>query len=144
MARWVFLVPRGWRRSSRDRESALPAPGSWSQNWPGPAGSERAVGWPRNKHHAEADDEVADEGTCTFKPAARGSAIQVGRFPRAATNYFPSNRIRRRPLRIGYVAAGVVAIPILTPFPDVAGHVVESQGIRQLLPDRLCPEAAVG
>ena len=32
------------------------------------------------QHHAEADDEVADEGTRRFKPAAGGAAIQVGRF----------------------------------------------------------------
>src|SRR6266511_3825350 len=96
---------------------------------------------PDDEYDAEADDEVADEGTRSFKPAAGGAAIQVGRFPRAATNYFPSNGIGRWPLRIGDVAARVVAIPILTPLPDVAGHVVESQGIRQLLPDRWCPEA---
>ena len=44
---------------------------------------------------------------------------------------------------IGDGAARVVAIPILTPFPDIAFHVIQSPGVGQLQTDRVRRDAIV-
>ena len=42
-----------------------------------------------------------------------------------------------RTCRIGLNSARLDAVPILTPFPDIPFHVVQSPGIGKLLPDRV-------
>jgi len=41
------------------------------------------------------------------------------------------------PLWIGDISGGVVAVPVLAPFPEVAVHVVEPPGVRLLSADRM-------
>src|SRR5436190_749095 len=77
----------------------------------------------KDQDHAEPNDEVTDGRMCRLKPTPGGTAIELGGFPRAATNDFPANRIGRGSLGVGHGAAWVIAIPILTPFPNIALHV---------------------
>lgn len=96
------------------------------------------------QYDAEADDEIADEGAGAFDGAAGGAAVELGGFPGSATVYFDADRVGRGALRVNDGAAGVGAIPILAPFPDISGHVVKSPGCRnagqfQIELRELCP-----
>ena len=82
-------------------------------------------------------------GAGTFHPATtlrslgpkpwKAAYVQPSRRPTDGRYGDNPNRFRFRPLRVGLRACGVVAIPIVTPLPDVTEHVVESEGIGCLL-----------
>src|SRR5258705_10929571 len=77
------------------------------------------------QHDADPNDEVSDERTRPFDGTTRGAAIQLERLPCSSTNYFETNWIGSRSLRIDLRSARIRAVPILAPFPNISLHVVE-------------------
>src|SRR5207253_381983 len=80
----------------------------------------------------------------TLNPEGRTTIL--GRLqPRAATPY-PAIRLRRpwwSPLRVLVVQQVVLAIPVFAPFPHVAVHVVQPEGVCGKLADRGCERVPV-
>ena len=85
----------------------------------------------RCPHEAEAQDEVTEAGR---GPTTIRRAAETGRI---APTPAPVHAVRARP-RTGRLkrALSIVAIvpPVLTPLPNVPAHVVEAEGVRELLP----------
>src|SRR5439155_615353 len=87
-------------------------------------------------------DGVVSPGRHQLVTTSRAEMIGIDA-PRSATHHSMCSRIR--PLRINNVILGILAVPILTPLPNIAMHVVQSPRIRWEAAhgDRLFPVQAL-
>ena len=88
----------------------------------------------RNYGHPEADEVAADRRA--VHEAARRPAKPGGAIPTPAPNH--PIRARGSPLGARHRDAGIVAIPIMTPLPNIPVHVVQTPCVGSLLTNGMC------
>ncbi len=87
-----------------------------------------------NKREAKPVDD--DPAAQVAAASIRHSTVPRAVAPTTATKH--AVRARRRTLRVGLATAAVIPIPVLTPFPYIASHIIDSKLVRRFGANWFC------